>query len=482
MMDKGGSRIASTTPVPNAPSAKEDCFKRIQSGQDSVISNLSVDSRSGQMMVLVCRAVRDSDQLLGVLLAGVDIKEMARQVMTIHEGKPGISVLSDTTGRIVARSIPTNVDYGHRLIRDDNGPVLKALATQRDTFVPSYHFYVDGVKRLGATVFVPELGWTVSETVPHDQLYASAWRIFNRDIGILLMSSLLAILLGLWLARDILRPLSSLKSATEELANGNLSARSLVIGNDELAITAQTFDQMAEKIERLEQERARLIQVAAHELRNPLAGVKGILGLLRLRITKGKPAQELLHVIDTADHEIDRTTSFLNEFVDTFRIQHRQLTLAVNRVDLQVLLANVLKPFSLDESTKHPLVFDTVPAASVFTNGDRNKLEQVFRNLVENAIKYSPVGGQITVSLLADSSFATVRISDSGIGIPKNEIPHVFDTFFRGSNVRSHDPGGAGLGLYICHEIVTLHHGDIWVESTEGCGSTFSVRLPLAQN
>jgi signal transduction histidine kinase len=164
--------------------------------------------------------------------------------------------------------------------------------------------------------------------------------------------------------------------------------------------------------------------------------------------------------------------------LDLSRIETGQLSIEHGQVDLAALarrLGEEVQP-TLE---RHTLQLD-VPAGPVWIEGDALRLEQVLQNLLQNAVKYSPEGGMITLRVEARDQEARLSVTDEGIGIPSVVLPHLFHRFYRAPNADAHQISGIGLGLYVVKEIITLHGGHIDVTSTEGRGSTFTARLPLA--
>lgn len=240
---------------------------------------------------------------------------------------------------------------------------------------------------------------------------------------------------------------------------------------------AEAAERAREAAEERERARTRFLQIAAHELRNPMASVKGILALLRRRLELGRPLGDLTGMTGAMEREIDRLSTLLNEMLQAFQIQEGKLRLHREPVDLTRVLEAALGPFRAAEE-RHRFVLSGIDQGPVVVVGDFGRLEEVVRNLMSNAVKYSP-GGDVQVSLAQTGDEALLSVSDSGMGIPRDQSERVFEGFFRASNLAGRDPGGLGLGLYICRELVQQHGGKIWVESDDGMGATFHVALPL---
>jgi signal transduction histidine kinase len=227
-----------------------------------------------------------------------------------------------------------------------------------------------------------------------------------------------------------------------------------------------------------ERTRDRFIHLAAHELRNPMAGVKGILSLMRRRIAQGRPPGDLAELAATMEREVDRMSALLDQVFEAFRRESGRLEFRQEPVDLVQVVAAALRPY-MAGSEKHRFISAGLANPPVWVQGDPQRLEEVVRNLVHNAVKYSPDGGEIRVVLRPCGGAVQLSVSDQGIGIAPEQLEQIFEGFFRGSNFGGHDPGGLGLGLHICRDTVQRHGGRIWAESVEGEGSTFHMELPL---
>lgn len=232
-----------------------------------------------------------------------------------------------------------------------------------------------------------------------------------------------------------------------------------------------------------EQLKDRFIGLVAHELRNPLAALKGFAQTL-LRHSHGEKGtaltpwqRESLTEIDIATDRLNRLTE---DLLDVVRLQAGRLQLYRESIDLVEITQHIITQMG-QSSDRHEITLVT-SLPHVKAQADRGRIEQVLMNLINNAIKYSPAGGKVEVTLQVgkEQQEALISIRDYGIGIPQSEQADLFGRFVRGSNSQTQGISGTGLGLYLCRELVSQHEGDIWFESTEGVGSTFFLRLPLS--
>jgi PAS domain S-box-containing protein len=232
------------------------------------------------------------------------------------------------------------------------------------------------------------------------------------------------------------------------------------------------------QMEELLRIRDEFLTVTAHELRTPVTSLMGYAQLLQRRLERGDVSPERMHrAVRTVIHQARRLNQLTTMLLDLTRLEHGKLSLDRAAIDLRGSVERVLDEIQL-LTDQHTLEIK-LPPFPIVIEGDELRLEQVFYNLLQNAIKYSPLGGAITVNVCNSGSQAVVTIADRGLGIPAADLPHVFDRFYRAANVATEHISGMGIGLYIVKELVTLHGGTIDVSSVPGEGSIFRVIFPL---
>ena len=190
------------------------------------------------------------------------------------------------------------------------------------------------------------------------------------------------------------------------------------------------------------------------------------------------PAELRAEFMQDMNHEIDRLSGIITDLLTLTQMDEKSAALRMDRVNLSALCEDTLHAHQV-AADKAKLTLQGDIESEVFLQGDESKLSQVVYNLIDNAVKYTPAGGLVAVTLTADSREAVLTVRDNGIGIPEQDIAHIFDRFYRVDKARSRATGGTGLGLSIVRQMVQLHGGEITVTSAANEGSVFTVTLPI---
>lgn len=285
-----------------------------------------------------------------------------------------------------------------------------------------------------------------------------------------------ALLLSLWATRTILNPLQRIITASQRVGHGDLTARTELHSRNEIGVLGATFDQMVGQIQNSFATQRRFIADAAHELRTPLTAVSGNVDLLMLGAASD-PAQQR-RALQRMDSELERMGRLVDDLLTLSRLDSRP-ALRRGDIDLNSLAQDVVDQFRELAPHHHWLLQG---AAGVIVSGDGDRLRQVLLNVLENARKYTPEGGSVTVTVGVEQDTAILTIADTGIGIPAEDVPHVWDRFYRIDQARTRAGGGFGLGLAIVKSIVESHGGHVALTSQSGTGTIVTLRMPLAHS
>jgi len=280
---------------------------------------------------------------------------------------------------------------------------------------------------------------------------------------------------GLFLARRAFKPVDEITQNALDIEETDLSRRITVRTRDELGRLANTLNQMIERLEKAFKRQQQFTGDASHELRAPLAVIQAE---STLALQKKRSAGDYRKSLEVISQETKHMAKIIDQLLTLARADARKEHFSFEDVDLSALLAELKSDVAILCQDKG-LNFILCNSENLVVKGDRMQLRQLFLNLVDNAIRYTQKGGTITVSSRCEGQLLIISVSDTGIGIPPAEVPHIFERFYRVDKARSRTEGSSGLGLAISRYIAEVHGGRIEVESEVGVGSTFSIWLPV---
>ena len=287
-----------------------------------------------------------------------------------------------------------------------------------------------------------------------------------------LAAVVVAILLSIFLLRQMTRPLRRLDAATRRIAKGEFSERVGIQTSDEIGRLARSFNEMAESLEQAEQTKRQMIADVSHELRTPLAAVRSALEALRDGLIKPTP-----ETLASLHDKILLTTRLVRDLRQLTLADDGRLSIQVAPCKIEEIVDTIVETIGVQLEDSGVRLERRIPAGLPTIVVDRQRIEQVFLNLLANAIRHTPAGGSISISAAERSEGIEVGICDSGPGLTEADLAHVFDRFYRADDARASD-GGAGLGLSIAKALIDAHGGRIWAENGLSGGACFRVVLP----
>lgn len=428
-------------------------------------------------------AVQAADQLSEANASGID--DIVRKAGAELGGR---MLLLDKDGKVQADSFQTamgqrlhypevvsillsgqTTDYGvHSLSTGDAVSQLNLLSIASQDEWASYS--TAGIIQSSHVIGVLLLVSSVRE------MMQSLLMLQNNMVLLFAGVALAAVIAGMIFSRILTQPVSDMTRVIQSMSKGDLGVRAQVRGSGEIRQLAVAFNSMSDQLESLNQTRNQFVSNASHELKTPLATMKIMIeSLIYQPDMDGELRTEFLSDVN---REIDRLSSIVSDLLTLVHADSRTSRLNRERMSL----AEVVK------DTQHRLAPMAEQNAQVITltlsdscdmYADKAKLQQVVYNLMENAVKYTPANGWIKVGLQRIGRDAVLTVSDSGPGIPRDSLPHVFERFYRVDKARGRESGGTGLGLSIVQQYVNLHGGNVKASSEEGQGAVFTVELPL---
>lgn len=287
-----------------------------------------------------------------------------------------------------------------------------------------------------------------------------------------------ALVMGLLLTRHIVAPLHRLTFAARRIAAGDLAQRVPALSRDETGELAASFNAMAEALARNEEWRRHMVADIAHELRTPLAILQGNLEAMRDGVIPATPQQ-----LDSLHAEAQSLSRLVDDLGILSLTEAGQLKLRREPTDIGEVIRRVATGMESPAQRQGISLNLSLPDGLPPAVADPDRLAQVLRNLLSNALRYTPAGGSIRVTAQLSPPLhpdLLVSVTDTGEGIPPQDLPYIFDRFYRVDRSRTRATGGAGLGLTIVKQLIEAHGGRVWAESTPGKGSTFYFTLPTA--
>jgi histidine kinase len=303
---------------------------------------------------------------------------------------------------------------------------------------------------------------------------------FQRAINeILLVAATLAfitaVLVSIFVTRRIVKPIREMQKASQHIADGHYDERVQISGEDELAELGQSFNQMAFALSQTELRRRQLVGDVAHELRTPLGSIKSVMEGLQDGVLEAEPATFL-----SVEREVNRLQRLIRDLEELSKAEAGQIPLEFERVSpnsfIETAVDRLAPQFDDKEVELHTSLPDEISKVSV----DPARMTQVMLNLLGNALQYTPSEGQVLVNAWDNGENVTITVQDTGIGIPAEALPHVFERFFRVDKSRSRSGGGSGIGLTISKHLVEAQSGQLSATSPgPNQGSTFTIVLPV---
>ncbi|MBQ3817143.1 MAG: HAMP domain-containing histidine kinase, partial [Clostridia bacterium] len=288
-------------------------------------------------------------------------------------------------------------------------------------------------------------------------------------VGVLALSALS----GIFFINSIVRPLRDVGNMARKIAMGDFETRIAIDKMDEIGELCDAINYMADKLSEAERMKSDFISSVSHELRTPLTAIKGWGETAKTSV--GTDEELVRRGLDVVLSEADRLSGLVEELLDFSRIETGRLTLESVPIDVTALLGEATDMYAeLARKQGIDLIFAR-PSEEVIVSGDSNRLKQVFINVIDNAVKYTETGGQVLVEQSVEEGCVRMVVTDTGVGIPAQDIDHVKEKFYKANKkVR-----GSGIGLAVADEIIKQHKGLLFIESTENVGTTVTIVLPL---
>jgi len=412
----------------------------------------------------------------------------------------------DNLGNVLVDS--AGLDEGKNL--GDLGPIASALTGIQE----SHTLEIEGEEWLFVAVPVwmdDSIAGVIHLGQPLRDVAAVLADLRLQLLLVLVIAIPLSATIGLILARNIARPVQSLTVATGKLSQGDFDYPLDTSSQDELGQLSRTFASMRDQLQAIEKMRTQFVSDVSHELRTPLTAVKGLAETLRGGAVDDPAVRD--RFLASVESETDRLIRLVNDLLILSRADSQALKLRKAQVEVESLVSETLERLTLQAETRDTKLCYELQETPLYVFADPDRVDQILLILLDNAMKHSPKGGTVWVEgsvirvktpskqtpaslgdsiplVLPEGNWAVISITDSGEGIPEENLPHVFDRFYRADVSRTRDRGGSGLGLSIAKAIVEAHGGHIWLESPSRSpkveagnpGTTASFALPHSES
>lgn len=350
------------------------------------------------------------------------------------------------------------------------------MAMKSEDGVGIFHGYENGENIIAVTVTIAQPSSSYNAL-----RYVTSMKQIDSQLGTIMLAAviisaamiLMVISSGMYFVKSICVPLMQISVTAKKLAKGDFSERIAIRNNDEIGELSRVFNDMADELENSEAIKNDFISSVSHELRTPLTAIKGWSETLQA----GYDEDTYRKGMTVITHETGRLEGMVEELLDFSRIQNGRFSLQMANIDIIAELDDALLIYTDKARKENKTIHYTEPEFLCVVYGDKNRLRQVFINVIDNAIKYSDPGGSVDISVEKGADTLTITVADTGIGIAASDLPKVKAKFYKADNTRR----GSGIGLAVADEIISMHGGTLDIASELGKGTTVTITLPLRQ-
>ncbi|AVK86072.1 two-component sensor histidine kinase [Lysinibacillus sp. B2A1] len=386
-----------------------------------------------------------------------------------------LNIFAVRNPRELSACVPFDIDYETLIGPEDRQQLLAGHYVQKIGYEPRFD-------RQLISVVLPLVDQNRLEGIIYIYFpLAKISELANEQVTFLVGSALLFLIVISFLIykgiRHIMRPLSELQRAVEEMSDGNYGTRVPVNSRDEIGRLSSTFNKMAASIQQEDEAQKTFLATVSHELRTPISYVKGYGEALHNGFIQEEQKEETIQLIVREANRMERLT---NELLQLARMENEQTEITLYPIPLAETLREVQK-ILIHQAEKKRIVLKLEADDALIIKADEIKLKQIFINIIENAINYSNEQSKIEIVAVENHNSAQITIKDYGIGIPQEDLPHVTERFYRVNKARGRADGGSGLGLSIVEQLLKQLYGKIEIESKVEKGTTVKITLPLME-
>ena len=354
--------------------------------------------------------------------------------------------------------------------------VVRGLTGESASTYDSEDHYIEIITPISDTDMQEFVGvmLTSVSTSETDLLMVDAKRL--RNIVFLALSAIV-IGIAVFVTARIMMQFRKLSGAIENIREGYAEEEIDTFSYKETEQIRQAFNHLLVRMKNLDNARADFVANVSHELKTPITSIKILAESLTAR--EDVPNEIYREFMDDISREVDREDKIINDLLSLVKMDRAGANLVIEKCDIDLMIEGIIRRLApIADKEKVELVFETI--RPVMAEVDETKLSLALTNIIENGIKYNHEGGSVRITLDSEPMMFTVTVTDTGIGIPEEDIPNIFERFYRVDKSHSREIGGTGLGLAVARAAIVMHKGAIKVESTPGEGSRFDIRIPLS--
>ncbi len=398
-----------------------------------------------------------------------DIYERTESLWDIETTRPAVQASEMTTGvGVKVIDADGGVPFDSSIVVGEDGSILESFEPKDSSQVARASIIVDD--KVVGSVRVWVYGSDTFMRAPDQEFRNNSYQamLFASVVAIVLASCI-----GFLFARSLVAPINRMTSTARAIKEGDLSARTNLTGEDEIARLGETFDAMAESVEKDRMLERRLTTDVAHELRTPLMAIQATVEAMVDGVYEADEER-----LVTVNSEVQRLSRLVDALLKLSRLENRSSPLKEEIVNVGELIEGIVSTHEIFVSDSG-LSLDYQAEEDVYVVGDPDMIRQATANLISNAVRYTPEGGSIHVSVRKGDIMASIAVRDTGIGLTREEAKMVFSRFWRADAGRTRESGGLGIGLAVVKEIVDRHGGWVQVEGEKDKGSCFTIHIPL---
>jgi len=454
---------------------------RIVSEEDYMISHIEYIDSIDIILLPVAKEIKRNHGLDGILVAAVNIQHMGNQLSKLLFDKTMSFKIIDNQGNIVYQN-----HSPQSIMRIDKIPSYSTawealegkVATDEIIFDKSDNTYV-----LGCSYPIDKIGWALSIQSKCNKITCYVYERTIKIIIYLIFLLSLSTTTAFFIMNRIIKPILKLKNAASQMMKGDYSVRTYITGNDEIAITAQTFDSMAESIQKNDSEKSQLFINISHELKTPLNVILASLQLIDKFHATAKTCtnyNKIHEQLSMMKQNCYRLVRIVTNIIDLSKHDNGFLKLKIKNANIVSIVEDITMSIVKFAHMKNlNITFDTDIEEKIMAI-DPDAIERIMLNLISNAIKFTKEGGSIYINIYDKGDRIIVSVKDTGVGIPESSLKSIFERFYQIDNTLSKNMEGSGIGLSLVKALVESHGGTISVESELNKGTEFIIELPVS--